>query len=289
MRDIRIAAAVTRCPVNHSEQNLERMVRWIKAASSRGADVICFPELNVTGYWNHKNMKRTASPIPGAVSKALVEMASREKITVLAGMAETAEGDCIYASHLVVKPDGTIGVYRKLHIAPPEKPFLKPADTIPMFDLNGVRFGIQLCYDAHFPELTTTMALYGADLVFIPHASPRGTPEEKFTSWSRHLPARAFDNGLYVITCNQTGDNGKELHFPGVAMIIGPSGEILDKDITGQEGLLVADLTGEVLARTRNHKMRYFLPNRREDLYPYLTAGETPAKEPCGQPKRESD
>jgi N-carbamoylputrescine amidase len=111
------------------------------------------------------------------------------------------------------------------------------------------------------------MAVNGADLIFIPHASPRGTPEEKFTSWMRHLTARAFDNSLFIVACNQTGENGKGLHFPGIAVIIGPLGDVIEKKLSHRESLVVADLKSEDLDRVRGHRMRYFLPNRRTDLY----------------------
>ena len=56
--------------------------------------------------------------------------------------------------------------------------------TVPLFDVHGITLGIQLCYDAHFPELSTRMALDGADVIFMPHASPRGTPSKKLDSWT---------------------------------------------------------------------------------------------------------
>lgn len=173
----------------------------------------------------------------------------------------------VTASHLVVKPDGSIDIYRKVHIAPTEKNVFHPAGSIPIFEAKGVTFGIQLCYDAHFPELTTQMALRGADIIFIPHASPRGTPEEKYASWLRHLPARAYDNSVFIIACNQTGDNGMGLQFPGLGMVIEPSGSVLVKDVSGDETILIADLSADVLSTIRNHKMRYFLPNRRPEMY----------------------
>ena len=83
----------------------------------------------------------------------------------------------------------------------------------------------------------------------------------------RHLPARAYDNSLFIVACNQTGNNGKGLNFPGLAVIIGPSGEIIEKDTGGGEALVVADLSSGELKRVRNHPMRYFLANRRPDLY----------------------
>ena len=111
------------------------------------------------------------------------------------------------------------------------------------------------------------MALEGADIIFIPHASPRGNAQDKFMSWMRHLPARAFDNGLFIVACNQTGENGRGLSFPGIAIVFGPSGDVLKKEINGKETILVTDLKREVLDQVRHHEMRYFLPNRRPDLY----------------------
>jgi N-carbamoylputrescine amidase len=111
------------------------------------------------------------------------------------------------------------------------------------------------------------MALDGAEVIFMPHASPRGTPGEKRDSWMRHLPARAFDNAVFIVACNQTGDNGAGLAFPGLAVAIGPDGRVIAATADGQEGLLVADLDAERLAAVRSHPMRYFLPNRRPDVY----------------------
>jgi N-carbamoylputrescine amidase len=101
----------------------------------------------------------------------------------------------------------------------------------------------------------------------MPHASPRGTPDDKFNSWTRHLTARAFDNGVFVAACNQTGSNHMGLQFPGLAMVVGPSGEIIARAADTDEGLLVADLKAAALAHVREHRMRYFLPNRRPEIY----------------------
>ncbi len=267
MQDIRIAAMIFRSVAGDVCRNLDAMVHWIKISKNEGAHVICFPELNITGYSNLEEIKNAAEPVPGPITRNLSNMSKSQKIVILAGIVEKDEKDHIFSSHLVIKPDGFVGVYRKLHIAPPEKGIFTPGDTIPLFDTKGVKFGIQLCYDAHFPELSTHMAIKGADLIFIPHASPRGTPEEKYRSWMRHLTARAFDNGLFVVACNQTGENEKGLYFPGIAVIIGPSGNVIKKNLSNREGLIVVNLKSKDLDRVREHRMRYFLPNRRPELY----------------------
>jgi N-carbamoylputrescine amidase len=151
-----------------------------------------------------------------------------------------------------------LGVYRKLHIAPPEKNAFDAGEGFQVFEAAGTRFGIQLCYDAHFPEFSTRMALGGADVIFMPHASPRGTPEEKRDSWMRHLPARVFDNGVFVVACNQADDNGAGLTFPGLAVVIGPDGRVIAVDVGGREALLVADLDLEQLAAVRSHPIATF-------------------------------
>lgn len=267
MKDIRIAAVIFNSPVGQVQHNLDRMLAWIKMAKKRGADLICFPELSVTGYSTDPIIKESAETIPGAISRQLEQMARENKAIILAGMAERDENGCLFASHLIVTPKGIEGVYRKLHIAPPERDLFSPGNRIPVFNLQGVRPGIQLCYDAHFPGLATRMAVDGADIIFMPHASPRGTPQKKLDSWLRHLTARAFDNGVFIVACNQIGKNKKGLEFPGLAVVIGPSGNVLKNLTTDREGILVADLKTEVLSDVRDHKMRYFLPNRRPDLY----------------------
>jgi N-carbamoylputrescine amidase len=267
MKDIRIAAVIFNSAAGQVEHNLARMLPWIKKAKKEGADLICFPELNITGYSTKPEIKSCAESIPGPISERLVQMAHENQIVILAGMAEEDEKGRIFASHLVVTPQNISGIYRKIHIAPPERNIFSPGNSVPLFEVEGVKLGIQLCYDAHFPELSTRMAVDGADIIFMPHASPRGTPPGKLASWLRHLTARAFDNGIFLVACNQSGDNQNGLDFPGIAMVVGPSGDVLQDNISGKEAMIVADLKADVLAAVRGHRMRYFLPNRRPELY----------------------
>jgi len=267
MNDIRIAAVMMNCPVGRVEDNLDRMAGWIQAAKKRAADIVCFPEMNVSGYSTREAIKASAETVPGTISQSVLALAREFKLAILAGLLEKDSRGRVFASHLVVTPRGVTGIYRKIHIAPPETDMFSAGDTIALFKIKGVKLGIQLCYDVHFPELTTRMATDGADVIFMPHASPRGTPAEKFNSWMRHLPARAFDNGLYVVACNQTGNNKSGLNFPGVSVILDPAGRIIKKNTGGKEDMIVADLKADELEKVRGHRMRYFLPNRRPNLY----------------------
>jgi predicted amidohydrolase len=111
------------------------------------------------------------------------------------------------------------------------------------------------------------MALQGAEMVFFLYASPYRTPQEKRDSWLRDLPARAFDNGIFIVACNQVGENGVGLLFPGVIMVLDPAGKILHQYTGSKEKMIIAELKGSDLARIRTDRMRYFIRYRRPELY----------------------
>ena len=68
MKDLRIALAVTASPVGETGENLDRMARWVAQAVKEGAQLICFPEMNITGYSSRAEIQKVAQPIPGEAS-----------------------------------------------------------------------------------------------------------------------------------------------------------------------------------------------------------------------------
>lgn len=267
-QDLRVALIVCSSVVGDTHANLSKIEKWTGAAKQMGAQLACFPELSATGYHVGEEINKVAETIPGRSSERIAGIAKKHRIRVLAGIAEKKE-NCLYAAHVLAEPEsGISGIYRKLHIGPPEEKAFAPALEKPsLFELRGWRFGIQLCYDAHFPELSTSMALSGADFIIIPHASPGKSPDEKLLSWMRHLPARAFDNGVYVAAVNAVCKNGCGLSFPGAAVLLSPDGKILHQYAGDHENMLIADLSRETLEAVRRHPMKYFLPRRRPDIY----------------------
>jgi predicted amidohydrolase len=264
---MKAALIVQNCIAGDFKKNLESSITFISKAAQSSADIVVFPEMNLTGYVAGPGIISISKPIDEDILSLFSNMAKDLKITILTGLAEKTSNNNIYASHLIFYPNGNYEIYRKIHTAPYEKEFFTAGNKVKVFESQGITFGIQLCYDAHFPELSLAMALKKADVIFIPHASPRGSSQEKYDSWTRHLRARAFDNGLYIAACNQTGDNSMGLLFPGISILIGPNGDILYKSIDESEGMHIIDIEKDVLHHVRSHKMRYFLPNRRNDLF----------------------
>ncbi len=273
MNDFRVAAVVMRSGFGEIERNLATMERFAHQAAREGADVICFPEMSVTGYALKEHIREFAEPVPGPSSQKVRQMATSHNLAILAGLAEKTGGDGIAITQVVALPDGSMDVYRKLHLSSGEQAFFQAGSDIPVFKLGATRFGVQLCYDAHFPELTTILALKGAEIIFMPHASP--PPEaasEKKNRWLRYLAARAYDNSVFVVACNQTGDGGADIRFAGVTLVLDPRGEVIAEGSGDEEGMIVADLKSELLKKTRNTRMGFFLAHRRPELYSELVS-----------------
>ena len=264
-KDVRVAAATMHCPLWQTARNLEAVEEFAREAASQGAEVLVFPEMNLTGY-------SASQPLPHALERdgqeyqVLSNLARRRRLTILAGLVEAAGGGKRYATQLACLPDGRIFFHQKTHLSTVEESWLTPGSQISVFKDQFFTFGIQLCYEAHFPDLATNMALAGAHVLFVPHASPRGTPQEKEDSWLRHLAARAYDNGLFVVAVNQSGENQAGLSFPGIALVIDPLGRV-EARFQGDEGLLVANLRADLLNQVRSHRMTSFLSRRQPALY----------------------
>lgn len=271
MQDIRIAAVCMHAEPGDLDNNLKTTEAFVTQASEAGANIVCFPELSISGYTLDN---------PGPIGEAMPRQEILEQVTgmardrdiiIVAGFIETSDGEKPYISQMIASPEGPTCIYRKTHLSPQEKKQFRAGEQIEVFQQGRLHIGVQLCYEAHFPEITTVLALEGADIIFLPHASPRGTPEEKTRSWLRHLPARAFDNALFIIACNQVGETAAGLSFPGVALVIGPDGNLMGSYGGLRENMLTVDLKAEALKGMREHRMKYFLPNRRPHLYRQTT------------------
>jgi predicted amidohydrolase len=268
MNDVRVAAVCMHSSAGEIDKNLEKTRSFIRQASDRGAAIICFPELSITGYILDKPEAVCSPSLFKEASEQVLEMARSSGAIVMAGIIEaTDDGGKPYIAQVLAGPEGLLGRYRKTHLSPPEREAYRGGEEITVYKGASLTFGMQLCYESHFPEISTVMALKGAEAIFMPHASPWREPEEKLESWLRHLPSRAFDNGLYLVACNQAGKGEGGLLFPGVILAINPSGRVLERYCGNEDRMVLVDMKASEIEEVRTHRMRYFLPHRRPELY----------------------
>jgi N-carbamoylputrescine amidase len=266
MRDVKVALAVMNCKPGEPDYNFSRTVGFVREASRLGAELVCFPEASLTGYGFRREDSGMALPLDHPLVRALESLSREHNMVLLVGLMERASHG-LYLTHLVIGPGGERALYRKVNLGPPERGIFLSGNTVDVFCLQGITFGLGLCYDAHFPEHSTAIALQGADLILFPHASPGGSPQEKLARWMRYLPARAVDNGTFVLACNQTGEGLGHLRFPGVAVLLNPRGRVMESYAGMEEKLLIAELRASELEDLRAHPMAYFLPFRRPEIY----------------------
>lgn len=267
MQAITVAAVNFQPEFGQIETNLEKIEAWTAALAPQGVKIICFPEMCLCGYDRTPAIYPLARPIPGPATDRLAAIAGQYGVTLLAGLAEVAPSGHYFISHVVATPHGITGVYRKTHLNHPEQTVFSAGNNIGVFQANGCTFGLQLCYDAHFPELSTLQVLAGAEILFVASASPRDNPAAKRERMLRYLPARAYDNSCYVVACNLVGNGVRGQSFGGVALVINPKGQVIAEAVGWDEEAAVAQLDGAEIDRLRRTKMGYFLARRRPELY----------------------
>lgn len=270
MKEIRIAVAQVQCEIGRIDHNLNKISGFVHEAAEKSVDIICFPELCVQGY-NRGKAHLNAEIIPGDSSLKISKLARENNITVLAGMAEKSDSDKPYITHLAAFPDGSLQKYRKTHLGKSELPYFAAGDEFPVFSTDKVNFGIEICWDLHFPEVTAILSLNGAEVIFAPHASPTIVGDRK-DIWLKYLSARAYDNTVFVAACNLVGCNEEKQCFCGGALVIDPKGNVIAEAFNDREELLIADLDATLINTIRQREgksMRnsFYLDARRPELY----------------------
>lgn len=165
-------------------------------------------------------------------ARSIIEVVKKTGKTVILPLIEKhpVMRNRFYNTTYVIHDGDVIGTYRRVVIHPMEKPFIQSGKEFPVFEIDGITFGVLVCFEIAFPELTRMIALKGASLIFVPASAP----EEADYLWVARLKARAIDNQLFVIGVNRCGVIGNE-QYNGGSMVVSPRGEIIYACKTGEE------------------------------------------------------
>jgi len=232
---ITIAVVNFKVEAGEKEQNVSRILDFSKSAAKRGADLILFPEMCVTGYdyYVDKDIPREekeemTETIDGPICKRISEAAQRNDIYIVAGMAEKDKdtGD-LYNSAFAAGPEGFLGSYRKIHPFDYENSWCKKGNEPFMFDTKWGPISVGICYDTYqFPELIRYYVNKGSRL----YLNPTAVVEEVVFANSRqgfdHYYAPTLEYGvlcntIFIASANLTGWD-RVNYFGGGSCIIGP-------------------------------------------------------------------
>src|SRR5712692_3911570 len=253
----RIALANIRFPAT-PEESVTLAEQAIAQASIEGACLICFPECFVPGY---RLGKSVPPPDPAFLERAwsaILAAAAKANITVVLG-TERVVNDALFATALVINPDGTIaGFQDKVQLDPSEEGTYSHGSGRRVFQTGPLTFGIAICHEGwRYPETVRWAVRHGAQIVFHPHfheAEPGGYVPSSFAdpANSFHEKAalcRAAENTCYFATVNCASARS-----PTTSAVVRPDGTLLSHQPYGKEGLLIADInlaaaTGLLAAR----------------------------------------
>lgn len=227
--------------VNRIEQLSAQFDEALIAAPD--SDLVVFPELMITPYFckfNDQRFFELAEPINGETFQYFSRKAKAASVYVVITIFEKYEEHTkteFYNTAIVISNDGTmLGYYRKTHIPKLSLPTLTTDESLyftrgseyPVFEMEGFKVGILICFDRSFPEAARALALQGAELIVIPTAA---SGEERKGAWLSECQARARENGIYVVGVNKAGDelltnDGQEMesNFFGLSCGFDPNG-----------------------------------------------------------------
>ena len=247
--------------------NLEKMTGFVDLAAEEGADIVCFPEMSLTGY----SSEHGPGDVIGEDDPAVVtigDLARDKGLVIVFGFMEENGGGLPYLTQMIASPDGTSMSYRKTHLGSREDGRFASGDALDVFKTDKAVLGLALCWEAHLPEVFTALREQGAELILVPHASNLGGMRRK-EAWMRYLPARAWDNDAYIAACNAVGDTAKGSVFGGGSIVLDRKGGIISEDFDGTESMVVIGLDGFDRDDGPDDDMRdiRFFRRRRPELY----------------------
>jgi 5-aminopentanamidase len=222
-------------PAGATEDGLATLGRMLLAAGAAGARMAVFPEVFLPGY-------NVADPGSAARSLAdwaavLAPLARTAGCGVTVGVAE-ADGGQLFNSAIALGPDGTLlSHYHKTQLyGPREKRLYEPGTSHAMFDFEGCRFALLICYDIEFAPLIRDLAGRGAQLILCPTANM-----QPFTHVAQvTVPSQAVNHAVAIAYANYCGTEG-DLTYCGGSVLVGADGSV--HACAGLAGaLLIADL-----------------------------------------------
>ncbi|MBR1744103.1 MAG: carbon-nitrogen hydrolase family protein [Lachnospiraceae bacterium] len=250
------------------KENYKKTLQLICEASKRGAEMICFPEIQLTPFFPQypdRDVDEYTMTEDGSYVKGICEACKAYHIFASPNLYMEKDG-CRYDMSLLIDDQGEIiGRHKMVHIAKCEKfyeqSYYTPSEEgFSVFETRLGKIGIVVCFDRHYPESIRTEALRGAELIVIPTANTSEEPSELF-QWE--IRVQAFQNSVNIAMCNRVGIE-ENMNFSGESLLCDCMGNIIAAAGDTEE-LLVADVDVPKAAVTR--KAKPYTSLRRKELY----------------------
>lgn len=241
-RSITIAACQVPIIYNDIRKSLEVMLEYAVRAEEQGAKLVCFPECYLQGYIvDDQQTAQIAHDLSSLEFQAILQPLSKVKSILVFGVIERHE-QRLFNTAVVVQHGELLGRYRKTKLLPGENIF-EAGHDYPVFEVDQLKFGINICYDMNFPECADAVAKQNAHLLVCP--SNNMMRYENAEKWKdKHNESRiqrARESGLWILSSDVTGEMNDRISY-GPTALIDPQGKIVVQVPLLEEGLLVHDI-----------------------------------------------
>lgn len=242
-RVLRVGACQTPEFMGDVDAAMECIEDFAGQADAQGVDLLLFPECFLQGYLVEQQYLRShAMELRSAKFAALLRRLRRIEQTLVCGVIERYEGRYFNAAVVVARGE-VVGIYRKTHLTPGESLFDK-GDAYPTFELKGVRFGVNICYDTQFAEASAALSAQGAQLLLVP--AQNMMRREVAVHWKElHNQIRAErvrETGMWLVSADVTGERDEHRIAYGPTSVINPRAEVQAQVPLMTTGMVVADV-----------------------------------------------
>lgn len=242
MEKINILAVQMESAIADKYTNFEKIMTLTHKNISDDTDILILPELWAVG-WACDKFPQSAETIEnGETIEFLSELAQQYNVNILGGSFVEKRNEKLYNTCPVFNRDGElIATYSKNHLFSyyddSENTYITAGENPVIVDIEGVKFGISICYDIRFPEIYRAYRKAGADIL----VNMAAWPLSRKIHWDSLSTARAVENQSYMVALTQTGTLPTGAKNLGHSLIYNYSGEILD-EINTKEGCIRATL-----------------------------------------------
>jgi NAD+ synthase (glutamine-hydrolysing) len=256
MRRLRVGLAQINCTVGDLSGNARKMAASLEEARAQGVQLLAFPEMTIPGY-PPEDLLLNPSFIRDNL-KVLDRFCPLTKgMTVIVGYIDRK--DDIYNAAAVLHDGVNVGVYHKIFLPNygvfDEERYFEVGRRYPVFQLDRIIFGVNVCEDIWYPDGPTVVQTFGGGAEVIINISASPYHAGKAHTREEMLATRAKDNTAAVLYVNMVGGQD-ELVFDGQSLIMDGNGGVVARGPAFSESLLVADLSLEAVFRSRLHDPR---------------------------------
>ncbi|MBT4762909.1 MAG: carbon-nitrogen hydrolase family protein [Bdellovibrionaceae bacterium] len=242
MNSIIVASCQAPYIKNNPEKALELMINYSSKAEEDGAKIICFPECFLQGYELNIETRKLGMNLSSIQFRDLLEGLKSIQLILVFGLIEI-EGKNTFNTAVVIQRGKLLGKYRKNNLIGIERSIFNQGSNYPVFEVDGLKFGINICYDLNFSASAEAVSNQDAKLLICPSNNMlENSVAEKWKLKHNSIRSqRCIETGLWLISSDVTGRIDGKVSY-GPTAVINPKGKVVKQLPLMQPGLLIHEV-----------------------------------------------